>query len=194
MSKTKRFVGAGLACWVAVTGASIGQAQAPPPPRQEREVLPPVRDDKRAPDVQERQRTTGVEVRPTEGVRASEAPARQSHKAKSVLGSKVSIQEGLVIGTVDDIIFNDDGYIDYLVVLNEGKYVLVPWEAAKFDFAKRTASVEITPERFREVPTFTQERWPNVYDPAYRVQVYGYYGLKPGAERRLERREGLRRR
>src|SRR5436853_3781506 len=54
----------------------------------------------------------------------------QTHKVKSVLGTAVTIQGGLSIGTVDDIIFDDDGYIDYLVVLNQGKYVVVPWQAA----------------------------------------------------------------
>jgi hypothetical protein len=106
----------------------------------------------------------------------------------------VSLRGGLVIGTVDDIIFGDDGYIDYLVVLNDGKYALVPWEAAKFDFGKRAAAVDISQECFREVPTFTREQWPNVYEPAYQHRTYTYYDLKPGQGRRFERREGGRRR
>src|SRR5262249_31559408 len=159
MSRTSRFAGGALACWVALTGAALGQAQ-------QREERP-------------------GEARVGEGERGAGA-----RRAKSVLGAKISIKGGLAIGTVDDIIFNDDGYIDYVVVLNEGKYVLVPWEAAKFDFDKRTATVEITQERFREVPTFTMERWPNVYEPAYRERIYGFYGLRPGQQRRIHRREG----
>jgi hypothetical protein len=156
MSRTSRFVGGALACWVALTGAGIGYAQQREERREERRVS-------------------------------------EARRAKSVLGAKISIKGGLAIGTVDDIIFSDDGYVEYVVVLNEGKYVLVPWEAAKFDFDKRTATVEITQERFREVPTFTLERWPNVYEPAYRERIYGFYGLRPGQERRIERREVPRR-
>jgi hypothetical protein len=111
-----------------------------------------------------------------------------------VLGSKVSIRGDVAIGTVDDIIFTDDGYVDYVVVLNEGKLRLVPWEAAKFNFDRHTASVDITEQRYSEVPTFTSNQWPDVYAPAYRQKIYGYYGLRPGQERRIERREGVPRR
>src|SRR5207245_1804623 len=96
----------------------------------------------------------------------------QTHKVKAVLGSKVSIQGGLAIGTVDDVIFDDDGYIDYLVVLNEGKYVVVPWQAAKFNFEQQAATVNITQVQFRQVPTFTVETWPT-FDATYRQRIYG---------------------
>jgi hypothetical protein len=98
----------------------------------------------------------------------------------------------VAIGTVDDIVFNDEGYIEYLVVLNDGKLVAVPWQAAKFNFDSRVATLNITQERFREVPTFTVQTYPNLYDPTYRTRIYGYYGITPGQERRIERREGKR--
>ena len=43
-------------------------------------------------------------------------------------------------------------------------------------------------ERFRQIPTYTVEQYPNYYAPTYRTQVYKYYGITPGQERRLERR------
>ena len=110
-----------------------------------------------------------------------------------MLGTKVSIQGNLAIGTVDDIVFDDNGYIDYLVVFNEGRYVLVPWQAAKFNFEQRSATVNVTEQQFRQVPTYTTtQTWPNVLEPAYQQRIYGYYGLRPPVERRVERREGRR--
>src|SRR5438270_10887236 len=167
MSRTRRFVGAALACWLAATGASVAYGQRP-----------------------EGEEKRGVKVEREERGGRADVRAGKARRAKSVLGAKVSIRGDLSIGTVDDIIFSDDGQIDYLVVLNEGKFVLVPWEAAKFDFGKRSAAVDITQERFREVPTFTREQWPTVYEPAYQQRIYTYYGLKPGQARRIERREG----
>jgi hypothetical protein len=111
----------------------------------------------------------------------------QTHKVRAVLGTKVSIQGGLAIGTVEDIIFDDDGYIDYLVVANEGKYVVVPWQAAKFNFEQHAASVNITQTQFQQVPTFTTQTWPT-FDAGYQQRIYGYYGLTPGRERRIDRR------
>ncbi len=103
-------------------------------------------------------------------------------RAKDVMGSRVSLKGGQAVGTVEDIIFDRDGTIDYLVVRDEGRYVTVPWEAARFDFGKRIATVDISPEHFREVPTYTQEQYPTFYEPAYREKIYKDYGVKPRRE------------
>src|SRR5438046_1020970 len=78
--------------------------------------------------------------------RVERAPAETPHayRAKQVLGAKVSLKGDLSIGTVDDIVFSDAGQIEYLIVANEGKLVTVPWEAAKFDFEKQTATISIS--------------------------------------------------
>jgi len=72
-------------------------------------------------------------------------------------------------------------------VMNEGKYVVVPWQAAKFNFEQRAATVNITQQQFQQVPTFTMQTWPT-FDAGYQQRIYGYYGVTPGRERRIERR------
>jgi len=179
----KRFLCAGvaLACM-----ASLGMAQTPGQERREER-----RDDRRAVPAQPAPAqpvpAPGTEVRGQGQVQYQDSRQPQTHKVKAVIGSKVTIQGGLAIGTVDDIIFDDDGYIDYLVVLNEGKYAVVPWQAAKFNFEQRAASVNITQQQYQQVPTFTMQTWPT-FDSAYQARIYGYYGLTPGRERRVERR------
>ena len=44
---------------------------------------------------------------------------------------------------------------------------------------------------YAEVPTFTREQVPTLYEPAYREKVYSFYGVKPrpGIGVRIERRE-----
>jgi hypothetical protein len=185
MLRSSRFVGAALACWVALAGASMGYGQ--PQNRQER------REERRGAAAQTQapaQRTT-TEVRDRNVRPVADDRSDTTLRARSILGSKMSLRGGTSIGTVDDIVFSRDGVIDYLLVRNEGKYVVVPWQAAKFDLGQRTATVNITQEQFRQVPTYTQERLPNFYGQTFRQQTYGYYGLRPGQERRLERREGI---
>ena len=114
----------------------------------------------------------------TPASRVSES-GTQAYRVKQVLGSKVHIQGDLSIGTVDDLVFNDAGQVEYLIVANEGKLVTVPWEAAKFNFEKQTATINITQERFREIPTYTVREYPVFFEPAYRTRVYGWYGLRP---------------
>lgn len=175
MRKSIVWTGAAFAFW-----ATAGIAAAQDQPRPNRP------DDRRAVPVQPQAPATSTQ----QPVPAGDSRQPQTHKVKAVLGSKVSIQGGLSIGTVDDIIFDDDGYIDYLVVLNEGKYVLVPWQAARFNFQERAATVNISQQQFQQVPTFTGQAWPT-FDAGYTQRIYGYYGLTPH-ERRVERREDRR--
>src|SRR5947209_6660335 len=55
-------------------------------------------------------------------------------RAKQILGAQVSLQGGNAgVGTVEDIVLNGDGVIDFLIVAEGGKLVTVPWEAARFN-------------------------------------------------------------
>lgn len=163
-------------CAVAVFGtATVAAAQNPPPPPP-----PP----------------TGVQppaaTRPAQP--ADRAAAGMAFRAKQVLGSKISIQGNTSIGTVDDIVIDDQGTVEYLIVQNEGKLVTVPWQAAKFDFKQQTATVNITPEQFRAVPTYTAQEYPNFWLPAYRTEIYRMYNITPQTRRdiRQDRRDNRR--
>jgi hypothetical protein len=109
-------------------------------------------------------------------------------RARSLLGTKVSLQGGTQAGTIEDFVVNDEGVIDYLIVANNGKLVTIPWDAAKFNWQSRTAVINVTPQVFQQVPTYTVDQYPNFYTPTYRTQIYKSWGLTPGQERRLERR------
>lgn len=112
-------------------------------------------------------------------------------RAKQIIGSKVSIDEDMSIGTVDDIVLDQAGNVDYLIVINKDqKLVTVPWDATRFDLEKHMATVHITPAQFKQVPTYTVQQYPVFSAPTYRTQVYKYYGLTPGQERRAIRRGG----
>ncbi len=108
-----------------------------------------------------------------------------TYRAKQVLGSKILIEGNTAVGTVDDIVFDGAGNLDYLIVENNGKLLTVPWEAAKFDAEKREAVLSITPDQYKVIPTFTVKTYPSFYTPAYRTEVYKYYGLTPRELRRL---------
>jgi len=109
-------------------------------------------------------------------------------RAKTLLGSVVHIRGGHRVGTVEDIVLSNEGVVDYLIVAREGKLVTVPWEATKFNYGKRIATVDVTQEQYNRIPTYTTERYPSYYTPTYRTQIYKYYNLTPAQERRLERR------
>jgi len=113
----------------------------------------------------------------------------QHFRAKQILGAKVGLEGNTSAGTVDDIVLDESGNVDYLIVANsENKLVTVPWDAARFNVEKRTAVIQIQPEQFQKIPTYTAQQYPDFYTPTYRTQVYKYYGLTPGQQRRAFRR------
>ena len=114
--------------------------------------------------------------------------ASSQFRAKQILGTSIMIQGNTAIGTVDDLVFDDAGNLEYLIVENAGKLSTVPWEAAKFDLEKKSAMLTITQEQYKVIPTYTTTTYPSFYTPAYRTQVYRSYGLTPRELRRIERR------
>jgi hypothetical protein len=123
-----------------------------------------------------------------EGARSSREEG-QHFRAKQILGSKLTLEGDSSAGTVDDIVVDEHGNVDYLIVLNsENRFVTVPWDAARFNPEKRMAVVHIAPEKFRQVPAYTVTQYPSFGTPAYRTEIYRWYGLTPGQERRAIRR------
>lgn len=117
---------------------------------------------------------------------------QQAIRAKQILGAKVNIQGDMAVGTVDDIVLDDHGNVDYLIVANsDGQLVTVPWDAVRFNLDKRLAIVHVAPKQFEQVPTYTATQYPAFATPAYRTQVYQAYGLTPGQQRRAIRRGAL---
>lgn len=117
------------------------------------------------------------------------APAVATFRAKQVLGTKILIQKDTAIGTVDDIVFDDAGNLEYLIVAtSDNKLITVPWDAAKWDLEKKTGTLAITQEVYKTIPTYTVTTYPQFYTPTYRTEVYKVYGLTPRELRRLERR------
>lgn len=118
-------------------------------------------------------------------------------RAKQVLGARISIQNNTAVGVVDDIVFSDGGQVEYLIVNDNGKLVTVPWAALNWNWgtgaqAVTTATINITPEVYRTIPTFTVTTYPQFFVPTYRTQTYRYYNLTPGELRRIERRNDRR--
>lgn len=165
---TRRITFGALLIALAGVGLVTAQQEPPPPPGGRQ--------------AQQRQQAP-------QGQQGQQAPQAQTIRAKQILGSMVNIQGEKEVGKVDDIVLDDHGNVDYLIVANsDGKLVTVPWDAVRFNVDKRLAMVHIAPEQFQQVPTYTAEQYPAFATPAYRTQVYSYYGLTPGQQRRAMRR------
>jgi|GEM_PF-1719877 len=116
------------------------------------------------------------------------AQANNHFRAKQVIGTKIMIQNNTAVGVVDDLVFDDAGNLEYLIVNNEGKLTTVPFEAAQFNVQQNTATLTVTQEQYNTIPTYTTTNYPSFYTPEYRTQVYKAYDITPRELRRIERR------
>ncbi len=121
--------------------------------------------------------------------REGDRAGHHHRRVSALMGATVTLQDNAAGGKVEDIVLNESGCVDYLVVANADRYVLVPWGAATVDFERRAITVDIPVAKFREVPTFTREKWPDVSDRTYIESVNRHYKIRPCEERREERRE-----
>lgn len=138
---------------------------------------------------------TQAPAQPPPGTPPATQPADMPNavRAKQVLGAKITLQGNAEAGVVDDIVFSDAGQVEYLIVNNGGKLVTVPWAALNWNWGTgaqpvTTATINITPQVYQTIPTFTVQTYPQFFVPAYRTQTYRYYNLTPGELRRIERR------
>jgi hypothetical protein len=169
-SKMPRFA-SGIVLVGAITVAGIVAAQQ----RDPVETAPP--PEPRAAD----ERTTESprnDAGVTERGPRLQQPA-QTYRAKQIIGSRVSLNEGAEAGTVDDIVFDDYGVSYLIVVDSSNRLVTIPWETAKFSVEKRTAVIHIAPERFEAAPRYTPQQYPAFSRPAYRKEVHGFFGIMP---------------
>jgi hypothetical protein len=122
-------------------------------------------------------------------------------KVSAVVGASVSLEQGGRFGKVEDLVLNDDGCVEFVIVSYEDEYIAVPWAVATVNFGERVIRLDLTRERLREIPTFRRERWPDFARGEYRDKLHKVFGdrferrgrrSEDNAERRNDRREERR--
>jgi hypothetical protein len=106
-----------------------------------------------------------------------------------VIGSKVMLQGDIAYGTVADIVINEGGCVDYLVIAEQDNYVIVPWSAATVELQERIVRIDVTRDRLREL-TFTRERWPNLSSTEFRERIHTVFGDRAGRREMRNENEG----
>jgi len=109
-------------------------------------------------------------IRETTTVTTQPEAAPQLRRASQILGSSVLLQGGAAYGKVEDIVLNDSGTVEYVLVSNNGRMAMMPWGAGNFDYAKRVVTYEVTPQAVQPL-TFTSEEYPRVVNSQYTTRV-----------------------
>src|SRR3954453_23913708 len=94
-------------------------------------------------------------------------------RASDLLDTRVSLEGDTALGKVVDLVINDRGCIDYLIVRHEDDYLAIPWGVITYEVRERrvVVDVNISRERLREV-TFRKDHWPNFYGREFTRTVH----------------------
>ena len=100
----------------------------------------------------------------TTTVQSQVGSTTQIRTVSTVIGSTVKLQSGDTYGKIEDIVLNDSGCLEYVVVSYEDQYYVVPWTVAKVNYQERTIILNTTQQDIRQV-AFSRNDWRGVsYD------------------------------
>ena len=86
----------------------------------------------------------------------------QVRRVSTVIGAAVQLQAGGDFGRVEDIVINEDGCIDFVVVVFEEKLIAVPFSITRLDFARRVVALNVQREVLVKAPTFARNQFPDL--------------------------------
>jgi hypothetical protein len=87
-----------------------------------------------------------------------------------LIGSNVRLQGNPNFGRVEDVVFDNNGALSYLVVSNGGRYAMLPWNAANVNFGQRFVIYDVTPQAVQPL-FFAPNAWPNVSDQQFTTRI-----------------------
>ena len=116
----------------------------------------------------------------------TEKAVRRVLSAKTLAGDRVVNNRGEDLGKIEDLMIDlEGGRVAYGVlsfggILGVGdKLFAIPWGALRVDEAEKRFVLNVDKELLKQAPGFDKNNWPDMADPAWGAQLYGYYGYNP---------------
>jgi hypothetical protein len=100
-----------------------------------------------------------------------------TRRATEIIGSRVTVRGGDALGKVVDLVIDDGGMVDYLIVRYHDDFLAVPWGVVTYSSGDRVWVVDrrIDRDRLRDF-TFREGRWPDFRSERWRRSVRTVWG------------------
>ena len=101
-------------------------------------------------------------------------------------GTSVVNREGGDMGRIEEVMIDVvHGHVAFVVVSFGGTFGLgeklfaIPWQAFNVDTLHKRLILNAKHDVLEKAPGFDKDHWPNMADPAWESDLYGYYGYTP---------------
>ena len=102
--------------------------------------------------------------------------SRNAADVSSVIGSNVTLSDGSTAGQINDVVYGNDGAIDYAVIGNNGVFAAVPWSGLVWG-ADGAITLPLTRDQFGTIPTFGANAWSHfLTDAAFTQRLQTTFG------------------
>jgi hypothetical protein len=117
----------------------------------------------------------------------------QVRRVSSVIGAAVQLQAGGEFGKVEDLVINEQGCIDFTVVVFEEKFIAVPFTLTRVDFARKVVVIDVERERLLRAPSFARTQFPDLsVSSEFGRRVHSHFGVQTERQPRQPRTPGTR--
>lgn len=110
----------------------------------------------------------------------------KSLSASTLMGDKVRNLDGDNLGHLEEIVIDlEKGRVSYAVLATGGflglgdKFFAVPWDLLTVDTENEELILDVSKEMLESAPGFDKDKWPDIHDRSWMVDVYAYYGRAP---------------
>jgi sporulation protein YlmC with PRC-barrel domain len=130
------------------------------------------------------------------GERARMGGQATANRASEIIGRTVKNDKGENLGTVNDIVIDRRGEVQYIILSHGGllgigdKLIPIPFRAARMDMQEDTLVLQnVDKQKLEQAPNISQQEWEKLAQPDFERRVYSYYGQEqrePGMMQRYE--------
>jgi sporulation protein YlmC with PRC-barrel domain len=152
-------------------------------------------------DQQRGQTDTQMQDQQMRGTTSMHGQAQEINRASEIKGRNVQNQQGQDLGQVDDLVFDNEGNISYLVISRGGvmgvgaDLVPIPWKEDKISIQEDNVILNMDQEKLDQAPSFSSGEWDNMSQQEFQQRVHGYYEKDSPAQERMtpdtQRQEGM---
>lgn len=107
-------------------------------------------------------------------------------RATTLIGKRVVDQRGESMGKVEELVIDPDneGRVSYAIVSSgdsagSNKRTAVPFTALRMHKDGKQFTMNLSDEQRRSLPSFEQDGWPTMDDPAWATRTHEFFGQEP---------------